>query len=228
MFLGEYIVFSLNIFGWKLPITDLFITAFCYCFICLFIAFKYSKRGCVFFICNKVYNLIRKLSIDNTGTKKHTSILLCFFIVIALLNTMRCFFFPPVNGLLLFPIAYASIIFLYSLFLGFKKHGLLFFWNLAPSKMPIAVKPFMALLETFILFTKPLTLCIRLWLNISIGYLVVHSLHATAETFGVAGNIAVPIFIFLHLVELGIGILQAYVFTVFSSLMIGMCTNDHH
>jgi F-type H+-transporting ATPase subunit a len=80
-------------------------------------------------------------------------------------------------------------------------------------------------------FTKPISLMVRLFVAITAGHIVLLSLIALTFIFqsymvGIASSIVV---LFINLIELLVAGIQAYVFTLFTSLYIGMATaEDHH
>jgi len=113
------------------------------------------------------------------------------------------------------------------LFEGFKKRKLKFFWDLVPKGVPTALKIPLTLIETVTLFTKPVILCARLFLNITIGHIVIHALTQVAHSFGNFGLLATPLFVIINFMEIGVGIIQAYVFVIFSALFISSCTEKH-
>ena len=82
------------------------------------------------------------------------------------------------------------------------------------------------------IFTKPFSLTVRLFVAITAGHIVLLSLISLAFIFnrvdvGLASSLIV---LFINLIELLVAGIQAYVFTLFSSLYIGMATaeDEHH
>lgn len=96
-----------------------------------------------------------------------------------------------------------------------------------PLKVPI---PLMPLIEIIGIFTKPFSLMIRLFANIVAGHImilgVISVIFLTAE-MGAALNtglsaIAIAFGIFMDILELLVAFIQAYVFTMLSSVFIGL------
>ena len=80
------------------------------------------------------------------------------------------------------------------------------------------------------LFTKPFSLMVRLFVAITAGHIVILSLIGLVFIFhshavGVASTIMV---VFINIIELLVATIQAYVFTLFSSMYIGAAVADHH
>jgi F-type H+-transporting ATPase subunit a len=80
------------------------------------------------------------------------------------------------------------------------------------------------------LFSKPFALMIRLFANITAGHIIVLSLISLIFIFQTIFVAPVSIFfvLFMDCIELLVAFLQAYVFTLLSSLFIGMATAEEH
>jgi F-type H+-transporting ATPase subunit a len=95
--------------------------------------------------------------------------------------------------------------------------------------VPLALRPIIMLVEIIGIFTKPFSLTIRLFVAITAGHIVLLSLICLAFIFksvyvGAAASLMV---LFINLIELLVAGIQAYVFTLFTSLYIGMATAEH-
>jgi len=79
-------------------------------------------------------------------------------------------------------------------------------------------------------FIKPLALTIRLFANITAGHVLVLSLIGLIFIFksSLVAIAAVPFTIFISLIELLVGFLQAYIFTLLASLYIGTAIAEPH
>ena len=95
------------------------------------------------------------------------------------------------------------------------------------------MKIILAPIELLGTLTKPFSLMIRLFANISAGHIVVMSLISIAiimkSTLGTAGAtlLSLALSFFLTLIELLVAFLQAYIFTMLSALFIGMAVEEH-
>lgn len=99
---------------------------------------------------------------------------------------------------------------------------------LAPG-VPIALKPLIVLVEIIGIFTKPISLTVRLFVAITAGHIVMLSLISLAFIFGsvAVGAASSLIVLFINLIEILVAGIQAYVFTMFSALYIGLATAEH-
>jgi len=93
-----------------------------------------------------------------------------------------------------------------------------------------SMKLFLAPIELIGVFTKPISLMIRLFANITAGHILVLSLICLIFIFKTvyASAIAVPFAVFIGMIELLVAFLQAYIFTMLSAMYIGMATEEHH
>lgn len=93
-------------------------------------------------------------------------------------------------------------------------------------KFPI---PLLPLVEVIGVLTKPISLMVRLFVAITAGHIVLLSLVCLTFIFGsvYVGFGASLIVMFINLIELLVAGIQAYVFTLFSSLYIGMSIAEH-
>lgn len=96
--------------------------------------------------------------------------------------------------------------------------------------VPFYILPVMVVVEFIGLFTKPFSLMIRLFVAITAGHIVILSLIGlnfifTSYAVGVASSLLV---VFINIIELLVATIQAYVFTLFSSMYIGAAVQEHH
>ena len=99
--------------------------------------------------------------------------------------------------------------------------------------VPVPMKFIMAPIEFIGMFTKPFALMLRLFANITAGHSVVMALIGLAillkAQFGMVGatGLSLVLTLFITLIELLVAFLQAYIFTMLSSLFIGMAVEEH-
>ncbi len=112
---------------------------------------------------------------------------------------------------------------------GMKKNGVIgYFKGLIPPGVPAFVLPIMLVVEFIGLFTKPFALLMRLFANITAGTIIVLSLIGLIFIMNYAGIvIAVPFAIFIYCLEIFVSVLQAYIFTMLSTLFINMAIHQH-
>ncbi len=95
--------------------------------------------------------------------------------------------------------------------------------------VPWWLYPLMIPVEIIGVFVKPIALMIRLFANITAGHILILSLISLIfilKSVFVAG-IAIPFVLFISVIELVVGFIQAFIFTVLSALFIGMAVEEH-
>ncbi len=95
---------------------------------------------------------------------------------------------------------------------------------------PVALWPILVPIEIIGIFTKPFALMIRLFANITAGHIIVISLVGLIFIFKTVWISPVSIFfgVFIGLLETFVAFLQAYIFTLLTSLYIGGALEEHH
>lgn len=120
----------------------------------------------------------------------------------------------------------AVLTFLITNFSANKAYWSHIFWTPGvPHWLRIVILP----VEIVGLFTKPFSLMIRLFVAITAGHIVILGIICLTFIFHsyAVGISASLISLFINLIELLVAGIQAYVFTMFSSLYIGMAVADH-
>ncbi len=119
---------------------------------------------------------------------------------------------------------------------GSKEYWKEIFWPDVPTwlKVPIPIMPFIELLG---IFTKPFALMIRLFANMLAGHIVILVLVSLIFIFSImigpavatgVSVVSVAFSIFMLLLDVLVSFIQAYVFTMLSSIFIGMGRVQHH
>jgi len=114
---------------------------------------------------------------------------------------------------------------------GIMKNGLFgYFKGLLPHGLPTWLIPIMFIVELLGLFTKPFALAIRLFANMTAGHIVILALLGLIFILKTAVVIPVSIAfaLFIYLLEILVALIQAYIFTMLSSLFIGMAYHQEH
>lgn len=160
---------------------------------------------------------------------------------------LTLFFFILINNLLgLLPgganltgniavtLVLAVLTFLVTNFSGNKQYWL---HLVKPTGVPWPLLIIMIPVEVVGLFMKPISLMVRLFANITAGHIIILSLLALifiARNLGGVGMgwgislIVVPFTLFMSLIELLVAFLQAFIFTLLTSMYIGSAIEDNH
>lgn len=175
-----------------------------------------------------------EMAIPNIGVKKYRKFmpyLLTVFFLIFLLNLLGL---TPlgfnVTGSISVTMCLALFTFFITQFNGNKDHWMHIFWM---PGIPWPMKIFLAPIEILGAIIKPFSLMVRLFANITAGHSVVMGLIAVAflyqQSLGVGGSVGISFVLstFLVVLEVLIAFLQAFIFTMLSSLFIGMAVQEH-
>lgn len=189
--------------------------------------------GLIEMMVSMVYNDIIKANIPQ-HVQRYSGYLLCAFFFIFLTNLIGLI---PGSANLTGNIAITCVLacctFLFTNIGGNKEYWKEIFWA---DGMPTWLKPIMAVIEFFGLFTKPVALMIRLFANIMAGHAALLALIGVifitaqigAAINGIMTPLAVFFAIFLDCLELLVAFIQAYVFTMLSAVFIGLSVPKHH
>lgn len=167
----------------------------------------------------------------NIGLSKYRNFigyLLTLFFFILFLNLIGLLPFGfNATGNIVITFFLACFTYLVAQFSGNSEYWKCIFWM---PGVPIVMKIILIPIELLGTITKPFALMIRLFANIIAGHIVIMTLISMMYLFPKV--IAIPSFsfltLFIYLLEVLVAFLQAYVFTVLTSLFIGMAVEGHH
>jgi F-type H+-transporting ATPase subunit a len=157
--------------------------------------------------------------------------LLTIFFFIWINNLMGLIpFFPGganVTGNIAVTMVLALVTFVVTNVNGNKHYWSHIFWM---PGLPVAVKPLLAIVEFIGIFTKPFSLMIRLFANITAGHIIVLSLVSLVFIFETVwvSPASVLLTLFISILELLVAALQAYIFTLLTALYIGAAMHEEH
>jgi len=95
--------------------------------------------------------------------------------------------------------------------------------------VPKWLAPIMIPVELIGIFTKPFSLMIRLFANITAGHIIILSLFSLIFIFEslAVGPLSVAFAVFMNFLELFVALLQAYIFTLLSAMYFGGAVEEH-
>ncbi len=174
------------------------------------------------------------MAIANIGKKeglRYVPFLLTVFFLILFMNLLSLIPYgtaATANLAVTGALAFASFIVIQ--IAGMRAHGTVGYWTgLVPSGVPWFLYPIMIPIEIMGLFTKPFALTVRLFANMTAGKVVIFSLIGLIFLFETAAvsPISVAFTLFIMVLKLFVSFLQAFIFTMLTSLFIGMASHDH-
>ena len=180
---------------------------------------------------------IAEKNIGHDGAK-YTPLLLSFFFFIlfaALLGLLP--FSATSTGNISVTMGLAVVAFVAIQLAGIAKYGVVHhFTNMIPPGLPMWLLPIIIPVEMLGMFSKPFALMIRLFANMLAGHMVITTLllliplmSAIGLVFGVPMiPISLALALFIMVLEVLVAFIQAYVFTLLTSIFIGMSAHPAH
>ncbi|MGB0695838.1 MAG: F0F1 ATP synthase subunit A [Rhodospirillaceae bacterium] len=122
----------------------------------------------------------------------------------------------------------ALVVFIGVTVIGFMRHGTHYFRMFFPHGAPIATAPILIPIEVISYLSRPFSLAVRLFANMTVGHIMLKVLAGFIISLGVVGGI-VPLaaVIGITVLEFFIAALQAYVFTILSCIYLNDAINMH-
>lgn len=124
--------------------------------------------------------------------------------------------------------AMSVVVFLGVTILGFAKHGTHFFSFFVPPGVSVALWPLMIPIEIISYLSRPISLSVRLFANLTAGHTMLKVFAGFVVSLGVIGGFLPLAFVVaLTGLELLIAFLQAYVFTILTCFYINDAIHMH-
>jgi F-type H+-transporting ATPase subunit a len=180
---------------------------------------------------------IAEKNIGHDG-RKFTPLLLSFFffiLVAALLGLMP--FSATSTGNISVTMGLAAVAFLAMQWAGISKYGVVHhFAGMVPPGLPRWLLPIMIPVELLGMFSRPFALMVRLFANMLAGHMVISTLllliplmAGVSTAFGVAMiPVSLMLALFIMILEVLVAFIQAYIFTLLTSIFIGMSAHPSH
>jgi len=195
-------------------------------------------KGFLELIVEFVYDGVIKNTLGAKAPKYAPYLLTAFFFILIMNLLGLIVIFPGganLTGNIAVTIVLALLTFVITNIKGSKHYWKEIFWPDVPIwlKCPL---PIMQFIEIFGIFTKPAALCVRLFANMMGGHMIVITLILLIFIFGAFGAVAAGgvtvvslIFsIFMLLLDVLVSFIQAYVFTMLSTIFIYLSTDEGH
>ncbi|GAA4345843.1 F0F1 ATP synthase subunit A [Angustibacter luteus] len=163
--------------------------------------------------------------------------LFCLIIVNNVFSVVPFIQFPTMSRVA-FPAALAVFVFVVYHWIGIRKHGFFGYWkSLVPPGLPVALIPYIFILELITdLFTRPVTLALRLFGNMFAGHLLLvlfigggeYMIQHGALGIKIAGIGSLGMGFVMTVFEILVQVLQAYIFTLLTAIYIAGALADEH
>ncbi len=239
-FIGEVHLPQIHIYGYDLSITKHVVMMWIASLILILlftIAFRRRKEvpSGMALVLEMMIQFVRdEIAIKIIGKEgeKYTSYLLTTFFFILTCNLLGLIPYGATpTGNIGVTAALAGIAFATIQTSGIIKHGPIgYFKNLAPHGVNIFLLPIVILIEIIGMFVKPFALCMRLFANMTAGHFAILGLLALIFIFKtiLIAPVSIAFALFIYFLELLVALIQAYIFTILTSLFIGMSLHPQH
>ena len=121
----------------------------------------------------------------------------------------------------------ALVVFIGATTIGFMKHGLHFFHFFLPHGTPIYLAPLLVPIEVLSYLTRPFSLALRLFANMTAGHTLLKVFGGFVGGLGIIGVIPLAAVVALTGLELLVAFLQAYVFAILTCIYLNDALHMH-
>lgn len=202
--------------------------------------YKAPRKGTGFMemLIGFIYVDVIKSTLHDKANRFAPFLLTCFFFILVMNLVGLIVIFPGganLTGNIAVTLVLAVMVFVVVNIKATKHYWKEIFWPDVPLflKFPL---PIMQLIEIFGIFTKPAALCVRLFANMMGGHMIVITLTLLIFIFAAFGAVAtggsvvisVIFSIFMLALDVLVSFIQAFVFTLLSTLFISMAQEDGH
>ncbi|MDE6161844.1 MAG: F0F1 ATP synthase subunit A, partial [Muribaculaceae bacterium] len=200
--------------------------------------FKAPRKGLGFIelLVDFIYGSVIKSTLGKNARKFAPYLLTVFFFIFFMNLLGLMVVFPGganLTGNIAVTLVLALLTFLVTNIFGNRHYWKEIFWPDVPLwlKFPL---PIMPVIEIFGMFTKPAALTVRLFANMMGGHMIVIVLTllififaaVSAVAGGVATGIAMVFSVFMLLIDVLVSFIQAYVFTMLSTIFISLANEE--
>jgi F-type H+-transporting ATPase subunit a len=178
------------------------------------------------------YEFIAKMVRENVGHEgmRYFPFIFTLFMFILFCNLLGLipYSFTATSHIIV-TFALAAVVFIGVTIIGFVRHGTHFLKLFVPSGVPIFLLPLIVIIEILSYLTRPISLSVRLFANMMAGHTMLKVFAGFVVGLGaLLGWAPLAFIIALTALELGIAILQAYVFAILSCIYLNDAINLHH
>ena len=177
------------------------------------------------------YEFIANLVRDNVGSegRKYFPFIFTLFMFVLFCNVFGLIPYAfTVTSHIIVTLALALIVFIGVTIIGIVKNGFGFLRLFCPAGVPVFVLPLLIPIEIISYFIRPVTLSVRLFLNMMVGHTMLKVFAGFVVLLGIAGIGPLAFIVVFVGFELFVGALQAYIFAVLSCLYLHDALHPHH
>lgn len=121
----------------------------------------------------------------------------------------------------------AATVFVGVTIIGFMRHGTHFLRMFFPHGAPLLTAPILVPIELISYFSRPFSLAVRLFANMTVGHIMLKVMGGFVVALGVLGILPFAFLSAITVLEFGIALLQAYVFTILCCIYLNDAIHMH-
>ena len=162
------------------------------------------------------------------GYKAYVPFIFSVFVMIFMGNILGLFPYAFTFTSQLAPVGiFALLGLVVSACVGISHHGLGWFRTFMPKGIPVILSPIVVPIELISFIAKPFSLTVRLVMNMVVGHILLKILAGFVFSSGLAGVFPLLFVSLMILFEVGIAFLQAYIYTILTSIYLGEALTVH-
>jgi len=181
-------------------------------------------------IAEALFDFVKNTAKDTIGDgyEAYLPFIFSVFVMIFMGNVLGLFPYSFTFTSQLAPIgAFALLGLVVSMVVGIYHQGLKWFKTFLPAGIPLIIAPIVIPIEIISFLAKPFSLTVRLVMNMVVGHILLKLLAGFVFMLGVGGVFPLIFVSILILLELGIAFLQAYIYTILTSIYLGEAIHSH-
>ena len=177
-----------------------------------------------------LFHFIKKTAEDaiGHGYEKYLPYIFSVFMFVLMGNLLGLFPYSFTFTSQLAPVgAFAVLGLVLSAIVGLKKQGLKWFRTFLPTGVPVVLAPVIVPIEIISFLSKPFSLTMRLVMNMFVGHILLKIVAGFVYSSGLFGVLPIGVICILIMFELFVAFLQAYIFTILTSVYLGQAIHSH-
>ena len=183
------------------------------------------------------YEFIAGMLRDNVGSegRKYFPFIFSLFMFVLFGNLLGMMPIPVIGftytSHVIVTFAMAAFVFVGVTIIGFARHGTHYLRMFFPEGAPIATAVILIPIELISYFSRPFSLAVRLFANMTVGHIILKVMGGFVVSLGafylVPGVVPFAFLSAVTVLEFGIALLQAYVFTILSCIYLHDAIHMH-
>ncbi|MGN0919378.1 MAG: F0F1 ATP synthase subunit A [Alphaproteobacteria bacterium] len=229
-------ILPLELNGWNLSLTNsaLFMILSALIGLMILIFCLYRRQvvpGAPQSLAESLYRFVAKIAKEALGDKARPYLPFLFSVFVFIFMGNLLGLVPmgfTFTGQLIPVGAFALLGLIISSLIGIYAKGFAWFQTFMPAGIPRILAPLVIPIEMISFIAKPFSLTVRLVMNMIVGHILLEIMAYFTTTSGLAGAFPLVFILLMTAFELGIAFLQAYIYTILTSIYLGEAVEADH